>query len=753
MRTAATGSAKSKTQLLATCCATALLLGPGVARAQEANKGSEDLAQGGAETNAGAPATARDAISEIVVTANKRRENMQKAAISISVLGGDQLAQLNVIDPGQLAGIKPGIQFQQSFTLLTYIRGIGNYTVQPATDQSIAYNVDGNYISRQYGMPDVLFDLERIELVRGPQGTLQGRNAIGGSVNLVTNKPTDRFEGKFSATLGNYGQITTEGMINMPLGDNAALRVSAASNNRDGYVGDGFMDSNIQGVRARLKLDPAPNLDILLTAEYTRRNEKGPGYSICPPGSLDAACKGVQWKPWGGFPGQDTNNAIGIDEPNYVRSDNRTVYAEANLDLGFATLTWTPSYRFDYYRNHTTFSHYFGFAPAARDQLFQQELRLVSAPTSKISWVAGVYYGRQQSREQNYFTIAIPPYITTNTPGFPELGHVNFKNDIDKYVYRSMAAFAQVLVPLTPQFRVMLGGRFTQDKKTENAHTGLVYPGPTLARLATHAELQNDKFTYKLGVEFDAAPDVMLYANYSTGFKAGGVNGVPNAKVLPITFEPETIKAFQGGIKSRFLGGRLQINGEAFHYDLRGFQTVGLAFDPSTGILFGGTINSQSAELYGGELELTARLSSDDQVDAAVTYLHARHTRFELPTAGLSLSGKPMSNAPPFTFTGNYTHTFHLENGLINLHLMTRFEDAEWVDFRLQPGAFQKAFWRHSADITYTSQAGWSLGAFVQNITNNGALLHSVPGAILGQYTLGLAYPPRTFGVRATAKL
>jgi iron complex outermembrane receptor protein len=244
----------------------------------------------------------------------------------------------------------------------------------------------------------------------------------------------------------------------------------------------------------------------------------------------------------------------------------------------------------------------------------------------------------------------------------------------------------------------------------------------------------------------------MLYANYSTGFKAGGVNGVPNANVLPITFEPERIKAFQGGIKSRFLDGRLQLNGEVFHYDLRGFQTVGLALDPATGILFGGTINAQRAKLYGGELEVTARPTANDQIDAAFTYLHARHTLFELPTAGLSLSGRPMSNSPPFTFTGNYTHTFDLEKGSVDLHLMTRFEDNQWVDFRLQPGAFQKAFWRHSADVTYTSEGGgWSIGAFVQNITNNGALLHSVPGAVLGQFTLGLAYPPRTYGVRASA--
>ncbi|MGE5721719.1 MAG: TonB-dependent receptor [Sphingomonadales bacterium] len=693
-------------------------------------------------------------LGTIVITASKRPENLQRAAIAVTALTSQALESRGIVDAGQLAGIAPGIQFQPSFVLLTYIRGIGNYSVQPATDQSIAYNVDGNYVSRPYGMPSILFDLNRIELVRGPQGTLQGRNAIAGSVNLVSNRPSKDFEARVAGSFGNYSAITTEGMINVPLGEVGAIRLSAASSDHDGYVKGGFLDGDTKGARARLLLTPAPRLEVLLTAEYTTRDEKGPGYSICPPGSPDAGCVGVKWRPWGGTPGQGTSEEQSVKEANYVKSRNYSYYGEINYDLGFGTLTWAPSYRNIYYRNHTSFSHYFGFAPAVHDALHQEEVRIASKASSPISWVAGLYWGRQKSREQNYFTSGVPPYITTNEPGFPELGHVFFKNDIDRYVYRSQAAFAQVLAPITDGLRIMLGGRYTEDKKTEQARDGLVYPGPVLVAVPTSAKQTLHKFTYKAGVEFDVTPTAMLYANYSTGFKSGGVNGVPNSDVLPRTFNPEEIKAMQGGIKSRWLDNKLQINAEAFHYDLKGYQTSALIFDPVTGVLFGGTVNSQKAEFYGAELESSLLVTRDDRFDVSLAYLHAEHKKFEIPQSGTNLSGKPVSNAPKFTLTGNYAHTFRFESGAnLVAHVETRYESKQWVDYRLAPGTLQHSFWRHSADLTFNSADDrWSIGAFIRNITNDGALMHAIPGFLLGQYTVGLAYPPRTYGVRASAK-
>jgi iron complex outermembrane receptor protein len=215
-------------------------------------------------------------------------------------------------------------------------------------------------------------------------------------------------------------------------------------------------------------------------------------------------------------------------------------------------------------------------------------------------------------------------------------------------------------------------------------------------------------------------------------------------------FSPETIKAIQAGVKSRFLDNRVQINAEAFHYDLDGYQTSFLLPGPG-GLLIGGSVNAQNAELYGAELEASFVLSQSDRLDIAPAYLHAEHKKFLIPATGTDLSNKPMSNSPQFTLTGNYSHRFALTTGAgVTAHVETHYESSQWADFRLTPGTHVPSFWRHSADVTYNPSGDrWTVGAFIRNITNDGSLMHAVGG--LGLYTVGMPYPPRTFGARVTA--
>jgi iron complex outermembrane receptor protein len=695
------------------------------------------------------PTATDTGLGEIVVTASKRSENLQRAAISITAISSASMQARGLTDMGQLAGLAPAVQFQPSFLLLTYIRGVGNYSSQPAVDQSVAYNVDGIYLDRPYAVPNLMFDLERIELTRGPQGTLQGRNSTGGSVDLITARPTMDFAAKASVSAGNYGLIATEGMINVKLADDIALRISGGSSQHNGYFDNGFGDQNAMGVRARLLAHPTSRLEILLTGEYSRQNAKGPTDSPCPPGSADVACIGVKWRPFAGTAGQGT--AATIDEPQVLKDTNYAVYAQVNYDLDFATLTWVPNYRSVKYRSNQAYSAAFGYAPAVRDQMHSEELRLASKAGSPITWVAGLYYGRQHSREQNYFLTGLGPSITVNEPGFETVTHVYFKNDIDRYVYRSQSVFGQVSVPLFDGFRVVAGGRYTQDKKTLEGRTGLVVAGPTLVTVDVGGRQKLNRFTYKAGVEYDIAPQVMGYANISTGFKSGGVNGVPpNSGVSPI-FGPEKNTAYQAGIKSRFFDNRLQINTEAFYYDYRGYQTSSF-FTTAQGITIGLNVNSQKARMYGGEVEANFLLTPNDRFDANMSLLHAKYVTFVVPATGLNLSGGRLQNAPGHTFNLGYGHTFELASGgKFVAHGEGHYESNQYVDYRLSPGSLQKGYFRGNADLTYTAPDGrWTLGAFVNNITNNGALSTAVGG--LGPYELGVPLPPRTFGARASAK-
>ena len=702
------------------------------------------------------PAAPAEGLGEIVVTASKRAENLQRAALSVTAVGGEALATRNIVDASQLTGLAPAVQIQPSFILLTFIRGVGNYSSQPAVDQSIAYNVDGIYLDRPYAVPNQLFDMERIELLRGPQGTLQGRNSTGGSVNFITARPVMDFEGKAQGSFGNYSAITTEGMVNVKLADQVALRVSAASSDHDGYFKNGFGDGNTQGVRARLLARPSTDLEILLTAEYSRRNEKGPTVSNCPPGSTDVACQGVPWRPFSGAPGQGTDPVLSMDEENFLKSKNIAVYGEISYDLGFGSVTWVPNYRYHTYANNLSYSNAFGYYPAVKDGLHSQELRIASNPGSDIVWVAGVYYGRQKSREQNYFLTGAGPSITVDRPGFRTIGNVYFRNDVDSYVYRSISGFGQVSVPLADTFRIVAGGRYTKDRKTLIGNTGVVTgatpAGVPIEQSADVSGRQSSgQFTYKAGFEFDAADRVLTYANVSTGFKAGGANGVPAGSGLPTTFGPEKNTAYQAGVKSRFLDNRVQLNAEAFYYDYRGYQTSLFGVTPQ-GVLVGLNTNSQKARMYGGEAEASILATPADRFDLSVAVLSAKYKEFFIPSNGLDLSGKRMQNAPKFTFTGNYSHTFDLVGGAtIVAHGETRYESGQWVDYRLSPGSYVSGFWRHSADVTYNApQDRWSVGAFIRNISNNGSPIVAVSG--LGPFEVAQPLPPRTYGVRATTR-
>jgi iron complex outermembrane receptor protein len=698
-------------------------------------------------------------LEEVVVTAEKREVNLQEAAVSVTALSTNDLEARAIVDPGQLNGLVPGVSIQPSFILLTYIRGLGNYSSQPGVDQSAAYNVDGIYIDKPYGIPTILFDQERIEMLRGPQGTLQGRNAVAGTINLVSGKPVEKFAAKASMAYGNYSAVQTEGMINIPLASGYALRFSGATAEHDGYFDNGYGDQNVAGARVRFLMKPTENLEGIITGEYNRRLEQGQTYSPCPPGSTAAqGCAGVKWDPWAGTPGQGTSETLDMAEPNMLNSENHAFYAEFNYNLGFGTLTWQPNYRKWWYRNHQSLSHFFGYAPAVKDDMHSEELRLGSNPGSKWTWVVGLYYGREVAAEENYFTAASVPFVTINRPGFWPIGHVYFKNDVYELMYRSQSAFAQVSIPVTDRFRIVAGGRYTQDKKTHAGNTGYVYSNagvPTVASVDVSGLYEKNKFNYKAGVEFDVAPKVLAYANVSTGYKAGGANGVPPNTPFQKTFEPEEVTAYQAGFKSRFWNNRAQLNAEAFYYDYKGYQTSTFAVltDPNTDaiVLIGGTTNSQTARLYGGELETAFLVTDDDQLGVSLTGLSAIYTKFEVPAAGANFTDKQLQNAPAFTASVNYDHTFRFNGGAnVVAHWESRYEAGQWVDYRHTPGSYQAPFSRHSVDVTYNSADDrWSVGAYVRNIFNDDALLVANGG--LGPYMLGSPYPPRTLGVRVTA--
>jgi len=680
-----------------------------------------------------------DALGVIVVTAQKMEQNLQDIPISVTALSGADLNSRGIVNPMDLQGLLPGVTFQPNNELFVNVRGIGTFNLQPGVDSAVAYTVDGNFVAHPGQLPSILFDLERVEALRGPQGTIYGRNANAGAINFVTNRPTYDFGVAGSVGVGNYGLFQSEVTVNAPVTDGFALRGSFASRSHDPYLDDGHNDEDQIAARLRALIEPSENFSILATVDYVRRDDANIGVAECPPNALEAACANVEWDPW------DGNDETNPDDYAFVESWG--AYAQMDLDLGFGTLTYIPTYRESDSAYVTTptrpFSETFD-----KNWMQTHELRLTSAPQSAIQWVAGLYYSNERmERVINY-------YWDTN-PGIPRGPNnlINFFN-VDYYKAESKAAFAQVTVPLTDALRVTGGIRYTDETKisdgTANAYTGAI-DAPVLVSIPTGTTLKDDRITWKVGVEADIGPENLLYANVSTGFKSGGVSQADPNIALPTTYEPETITAYQIGSKNRFLDGRLQINAEAFYYDYRGYQTLLPSFQPS-GLLYFLTVNSQKARFYGGEIESSFLITPNDRFDMSVALLDARLTEFVV--GATDNSGNRPGNAPSYTINLGYQRTFDLGNGGdITARVETRFVDDYYVSSAQDAGGLQDAFMESNANISYNAPNGtWSVTAWIRNIENNAVIYNANPPGTR-PVTIGYLMPPRTFGLTLRGKM
>lgn len=691
------------------------------------------------EGEAAGPAASAGQIVEIVVTAQKRDENLQDVPISITALTGDDLSSRGISNPQDLQGLLPGVTFQPNGDLFVRVRGIGTFNLQPGVDSAVAYTLDGNYIAHPAELPTVLFDMERVEALRGPQGTLFGRNANAGAVNFVTARPVHDFEVGASLGYGNYNLFQSELMVNVPVAEGVALRGSFASRSHDPYLDDGHNDENQIAARMRALIEPSDNFSLIATIDYNRRKDANIGVSECPPNAVEAACANVEWDPF------DGNDEANPDDYSFVESWG--AYAQMDLRLGeFGTLTWIPTYREADIAYLTTPTRPF-LETSTVNRLHTQELRLSSLSDSPINWVVGGYYSRERFDQ-------VTTYFWDTNPAIPRgPGDViNFFN-VDFYEAESLAAFAQVTVPLTDSFRVTGGIRYTDESKisigTANAYTGTV-DDPVLASIPTGATLKDDRVTWKVGVEADVGPDNLLYANVSTGFKSGGVSQADPNIALPTTYGPETITAYQVGTKNRFLDGHLQINAEGFYYDYDGYQTILPSFQPS-GLLYFLTINSQTARFYGGEIEAIVRATPNDQFDLSVALLDAEFTEFVVGPN--NFTGNEVPVTPNYTINLGYQRTFDLSNGGdITARIETQFVDDYFVDASNFPGGRQSAYMQSGANIRYTAPDGnWGVTGWIRNIENNGVFYNANPPGTR-PVTIAYPYPPRTFGITLHGK-
>lgn len=746
------------------------------------------------EAAADAAATAAEnsneaGLAEIVVTAERRAETLQKTALAVSAVTGDALINSGVSEATGLAKLVPALSIQPSGGSSTsfFLRGVGTQAGNSFAENAVSFNFNGVFVGRPTAPAGAFYDLQRVEVVKGPQGTLYGRNATGGAINVLPMRPKlGELSGNVTLEYGNYDAKKGSGALNLPIGENLALRVATQIVDRDGYLSDNYDDERGEAARASLLFKPDGNWSVLLVGDYFNQHGKGPGEVLIPTATFNAPALSdrvggsdprsiaaigayaatLAAPPFcGGFGKLIVSGCVNTPKGDgYLNNEFWGVSATIEGDLGFGMLTIIPAYR----SSKTDFRTYTpGFLGEVQDDAEQTsvEVRLASKSDQKLRYVLGGFYFKEDQAALNYFAQG-------------DLSTTRFAPNLKT---ESKAVFGQLTYDLTDTFRVVAGGRYTkEDKSQRTSSVSGGKPGvinPPLGAPFTGA-LSFDKFTWKAGVEWDAAPASLVYANVATGFKTGGffVASPPDN-----TFAPEKLTAYTVGTKNRFLNNRLQVNLEAFYWDYTDQQVTFVGgVRTGTGLFANGgiTVNAGKSRIYGAELDLAFALSPQDQFTANVQYLNGKYN--SLKTANFSntgapiptgcvvtgsrlanpgvnaarfydtdCSGKPTVQSPKWVANLGYEHTFEL-GGDMNLvaGARTNISSSLYLNVNFQENERQKAFMTSDAFLTLNgADDRWSLTGFINNIENETIIARAGNRPIIN-VSYATLRAPRTYGAR-----
>lgn len=742
------------------------------AMAQEAMSGAVKKSEG-------------EGIEEIIVTAQRREESAQRSALSIQAVTGADLVSKGVFRQEDLNAIAPGVALATGGNYpQTYIRGVGNPGTNSLTEAAVAANFDGVYIGRPWASRGAFFDLDRVEILKGPQGTLYGRNASGGALNLISVRPKlGEFSGFGEVEVGNYALKRFAGAVNVPLSEVVAARISGQVVDRDGYLSGGADDDKTQAVRGQILIKPTDQFSVLLRGVYQHAGGKGAGAVV-----LDPTIPGDKWR-------QNNDPAIAAiyaaepflgpilalpSQTNYLRINSYELAGELNWNFGPATLTILPSYRHSDLRD----AHSIPGFPALDNERAKQtslEARL-SNNGSRLKWVVGGYFFREHQQE---FKNGVPATLIF-------LGPQSIMNSPFDAKLKSEAIFGQATYSVTDNLRLTGGLRYTHETKNidllssayslPNPPAGLcsppyqitsapISPGQSCLFVFRQRDEQNfNNVSWKLGAEYDLGANSLAYFNASTGFKSGGFYYAPPPAGR---FGAEKLLAFNLGVKNRFLNNKLQVNAEAFHWIYKDQQVNSIAI-LNNGYVTQITLNAGNARITGGDLDLIYRATKSDTISTKIEYIHSNYSEFTFPqplpadigcpvdtaTAPptVDCSGRPLVRTPKWSGTVDYTHIFELGSvGTLDATISTQFASRSFTGFDYLPDEVQKSYSIWNASLTYrTLGGGIAVTAYARNIGNEAVVTQSykhllISGAnpLAGPNGLisGSLRPPRTYGI------
>ena len=726
----------------------ALLAGAALASEAAAQTGVEP----GAATAAGAVAdtspaieTPADGLGEIIVTAQRRSENLQKVPAAVTAFSATDLARFGFADAMDLKQQTPGLQIKSSNGQTkpnVFLRGIGTNDFNVSASGAVGFYVDEVYQGLQSAQLFQMFDLERVEVLRGPQGTLYGRNTTGGASNFFTRKPGDEAAANATLSYGRFNQFDLEAAVETPLAADFGVRIAGIYRSTDGDGRNFFTGERVNGfdsgaARALLRYTPEGQ-EWILNVHGGRQDGDGPRYHFqrvpnnrFPDGVLPLIGVAAPYVAPGGY--WDGS----WDLPQDEEIENHGAALTGRIDIGDLTLHSVTGYehvdafvRFD---SDGSPLDYVNVEFGDRGRQFSQELRLASSPGGTLTWIAGAYVYIDRVRAANRFDIG--RFARTLFGAMPDITNPSAPIDIHQnYTQktRSLAGFGSLSYRIDDALKLTGGLRFTRDRKTldygTTADAAEAVGLPFL--IAVRQRRSWDALTGNAVVDYQATRDLLVYASYNRGFKSGQFNASPLFNAADVnSADPERVDAFEAGVKSQFADNRVRLNVSAFYNKFRKLQVFQFVPDATTGVPTSRYSNAGAARVKGIEFEIDARPVDALSLRLSGAYLDAKYTRFvsaaddpATPAVEtVSFAGNRLTAAPELNLNGAADYEIDLGGELsLTPGYDFTYDSRQFFTAENSIALSQRRYWVHNAALTLRhAGSGYSLSGWIRNFTDS----------------------------------
>jgi iron complex outermembrane recepter protein len=704
------------------------------------------------------PAEAVDS-DEIVVTAQKRAQNLQDVGLSVTALGATALAAVGRQDVTALAGQVPSLQVNQfsPTTTIFNLRGVSQNDFSDAQEAPIAFYNDEVYVGALGAISGQTFDLKRIEVLRGPQGTLFGRNATGGIVQIITAKPTRELEAFATLTVGSYGQVATEAAISGPLTDWLRARLSATSNHHGGYIentiGPDIGNARFYGGRLQFEADVGAEgmLSVKLQGLRNDNERSGGAYAqqtVVPNADGLGRAIGVDEDFYGTGPGADPFGFVKANPDPFVQSFDRTPlfdrkyysitlrYEQKFGDIDFVSLSDYQNLSKRYGEDtDMTLNPIFNYDTSQELYQLSQEFRL-SGKRGALQWLVGAYGFK--TRTDNTYRVD----LSGIGAGVTSYG--------GRQETTSLAGFGQLEYAISDQFTLIGGARYSSDIKTfnfANAADGALQFAFNQALFPDLARRHDGAFSGKAEINFKPSDGSLLYASISKGTKGGGFNVQAFAPFIParIPFGDESLISYEAGLKLK-IADRTTLNGAVFYYDYQNYQAFVIKD------LVQSVVN-RPATVKGAEVEFNTRPVDGLSLQLFATYLDGRVMNITLP--GGRIADRDLPQAPAFSGGGNVRYEFDIGPGSLALSTDWKYDSSQFFSTFNSPIDREPPRIVGNARIAYSFAGNrWEVAGFVNNLTDRQYRIYNLDLASSGLGIANQAYArPRWFGISVTCTL